>query len=223
MEDADKFRKIFSHPDKDEVIAMLLSGDSVRQVEGWLKKKYPSSRKNKISFVTLQKFRSEYLDLRADVLKDLKEERSALRVQRREDFKVEQVKESDAYREGLQKYVQESLIDYNSEIKFLLDKCYAGIERLEDLDDLKGSHLNHAAIAGYLDKLKGIYELHYKMVTEQEKKASDQVVEDYEVLSKRVNILKEVIVEVFQETAPELQPIFVTKVRERMEREGIYD
>ena len=36
--------KVIRHPDKDELIKMLLNGDSVKQIEAWLKKKYPRSK-----------------------------------------------------------------------------------------------------------------------------------------------------------------------------------
>jgi len=219
----DKFRKIFTHPDKDEIISRLISGESTRVVEYWLRNKYPASRLRQISYLTLQRFRKDYLDIEGEALKQLKRERELTRYQHRAEVKLETIQYSEPYKAGLQKYIQESLIDHNSEVKFLLDKCYAGIERLEDLDEKKGSHLNHAAIAGYLDKLKGIMEFHSKMLAEQEKKATNQVEHDYEVLNKKVKILMEVIKDIFQETAPELQPIFVSRVKEKMDQEGLYE
>lgn len=217
----DKFRKVFSHPDKDEIITKLLSGESVRAIEAWLKKKYPYGKRNHVSYLTLQKFRSKYLKIEADVLKDLQRERQALRTRRHEDIRIEEIKATDSYQASLSNYVQESLIDYNGTIKDLLERCSRGIERLEALDEHKGSHLNHAAIAGYLTQIKGLVEMHHKMVEKQEKKAGDQVEKDYGVLKKQLEILKQVIREIFQETAPELQPIFIAKVKERMEQEGL--
>jgi len=73
MEKGNSGSKIVRHPDKEEIIKMLLNGDSVKQVEAWLKKKYPRSKKYHISYMTLQKFRSENLNIKGDLLEDIKE------------------------------------------------------------------------------------------------------------------------------------------------------
>ena len=68
--------KVLRHPDKESIIKKLLSGDSVKEVERWLKTKYPRTKRLHISYMTLQKFRSENLDLRGDVLEEVKNRRS---------------------------------------------------------------------------------------------------------------------------------------------------
>ena len=64
--------KVARHPDKDEIIKMLLNGESVKQVDAWLKKKYPKKKRLHISYMTLQKFRSEHLNIKGDLLEDIK-------------------------------------------------------------------------------------------------------------------------------------------------------
>ena len=68
--------KVLKHPDKEGIIKMLLNGDSVKEVEGWLKKKYPRSKRLHISYMTIQKFRAEYLNIKGEVLEDIKNKRS---------------------------------------------------------------------------------------------------------------------------------------------------
>ena len=63
--------KVLRHPDKEEIIKMLLNGESVKEVERWIKKKHPRSRRLQISYMTLQKFRAENLNLKGDVLDGL--------------------------------------------------------------------------------------------------------------------------------------------------------
>lgn len=216
-----EFRKVFQHSDKDEIIERLISGESVRQVEAWLKQKYGTQKKKQVSFVTLQKFRSQYLNIEADVLKDLQKQRKALELSRREEARVEQVKTATSYQASMTNYVQSSLIDYNQMILSLLNQCNAGIERLRDLDENKGTHLNHVAIAGYLGKIQDIMVMYNKMMNEQEKKSAGKVEADYETLKRQLEILKEVIKEVFLETNPEGLPIFSAKVRDRMLQAGL--
>ena len=68
--------KVLRHPDKEDIIARLISGDSVKEVDNWLKSKYPRKKRLHISYMTLQKFRSEHLNLRGEVLEDIKNKRS---------------------------------------------------------------------------------------------------------------------------------------------------
>jgi len=216
-----EFKKIFQHPDKDEIIEKLIGGESVRQVEAWLKNKYQTQKKKQVSFVTLQKFRSQYLNIEADVLKDLQKQRRALEVQKRHEQRTETVKTAESYQAGLAAYVQNSLIDYNQTILGLLHQCHNGIEKLKDLDENKGSHLNHVAIAGYLGKIQDVMQMHNKMIVDQEKRAAGKVEADYELLKRQLEILKETIKEVFLETNPEGLPVFTSRVREKMLEAGL--
>lgn len=68
-----KYGKILNHPDRDQITSKLVSGDSVRSVADWLKKKYPRDKKNHIAFQTLDEFRKNHLNIRGAVLADLKE------------------------------------------------------------------------------------------------------------------------------------------------------
>ena len=64
--------KVARHPDKEEIIKMLLNGESVKQVDAWLKKKYPKRKRLHISYMTLQKFRADHLNIKGDLLEDIK-------------------------------------------------------------------------------------------------------------------------------------------------------
>ena len=68
-------KKVLVHPDKEEIIKQLLEGSSVKSVESWIKDKYPRKKRMHISYMTLQKFRSEHLNLRGEVLDDIKNRR----------------------------------------------------------------------------------------------------------------------------------------------------
>ena len=68
-------KKVLNHPDKEELIRKLLEGDSVKEVEAWIKQKYPRRKRLHVSYMTLQKFRAEHLNLKGDVLEDIKNRR----------------------------------------------------------------------------------------------------------------------------------------------------
>ena len=71
-------KKVLNHPDKEDMIKRLLGGDSVKEVERWLKEKYPRSKRLHVSYMTLQKFRADHLNLKGDVLGDIKNRRTEL-------------------------------------------------------------------------------------------------------------------------------------------------
>ena len=93
--------KVLRHPDKEEIIKMLLNGESVKEVERWIKKKQPRSKRLQISYMTLQKFRAENLNLKGDVLDDIKNRRAEVQKQ---DDALEQkmvIEASSAYQEKI--------------------------------------------------------------------------------------------------------------------------
>lgn len=59
---SESFSKIESHPDKEFIVQKLREGVSVRNLEAFLKSKYQLA-KRQVSYLTLQKYRSQVLKL----------------------------------------------------------------------------------------------------------------------------------------------------------------
>lgn len=217
------FKKITEHSDKDEIVEKLIAGESTRNIEKWLKQKYPHNKKLQVSYISLQSFRKNHLKLDAEVLKDLQKERRQLQVQKRAEQEQETVQHMRTYQAGLANYVQDSLIDYNQEILMMMEQCRHGIEQLTEMNDNKGSHLNHQALAMYLEKYKGVIEMHHKMIAEQKKADENKLEEDYETLNRKMEILVESVREAFNQTNPEGLFLFVQLVKDRMQEAGIQE
>ncbi|HUU88719.1 MAG TPA: hypothetical protein VMX17_13340 [Candidatus Glassbacteria bacterium] len=66
------FAKILNHPDRDQIISRLTSGDSSREVSSWLKEKYPKDKNRQVSYNTLNEFRKTNLNIDGAVLNDIK-------------------------------------------------------------------------------------------------------------------------------------------------------
>jgi len=210
------YEKIQKHPDKNEIVQKLTEGEPTRVISDWLKAKYPYQKEYRVSFNALQSYRKNYLNLEADVLKDVQEKRKLLQLERREIQRKEEAKQLPQYQAGINNYVQTSLIDYNQEILNLLREAREGIESLKDLNENKGTHLNHQAIATYLSQYKSVIEMHAKLVSDQEKKAGDTLEADHQLLQDRMEILISSVKEVFMEMYPEGLTIFLTNNREKM-------
>ena len=171
--------------------------------------------------MSLQSFRKNYLKLESDILKQIQQERSQLAVQKKREIEFENVQKTSGYKVGLANYVQDSLIDYNSEILNIIEDCKEGIRHLKELNENKGSHLNHQGIATYITRLQDMVQLHRKFVTEQEKKAGDRLEEDYDTLNKKMEILIESVKDAFAQTNPEGLSVFIQLVKERMTSAGL--
>lgn len=215
------YTKIISHPDKDELVEKLIAGVPVRQIEAWLRSKYAKNKKLQVSFVSLQSFRKNYLNIEAEALKELQKERRQLQVIKKQEQDQERVQKIQTYQAGLANYVQSSLIDYNAEMLGLIDECKDGIRHLKDLNINKGLHLNHVAIAAYIGRLQDVIQMHNKMVTDQEKRQGNKLEEDYEQLNKKMEILIEAVREAFSQTNPEGLFTFVQLVKTKMEAAGL--
>jgi hypothetical protein len=215
------FNKIKDHPDKEQIVERILAGDSVRVIEAWLKQKYPMNKNLQISFISLQSYRKNYLNLEGDVIKELQAQRQQLQVDRKYELQQDTIKQTHAYQAGLNNYVQSSLIDYNAEIMRLMNDIRDGIDKLKEMDQKKGSHLNHQAIAGYLDKYKAVIELHNKMIREQEKKQGAQLSEDYAILEQKLQILIDAVKDAFNQTNPDGLFVFMAIVKDKMRQAGL--
>lgn len=215
------FKKITEHPDKDAIVEKLIGGESTRNIEKWLKQKHPYNKKLQVSYMSLQSFRKNHLKLDSQILRDLQQERKDLQVQKRQEQEHASVQHMHAYKAGLANYVQDSLIDYNQEILMMMEQCRHGIEQLQEMNDSKGSHLNHQALAVYVEKYKSVIEMHHKMIEAQKKAEGDRLSEDYEALNKKMEILVAAVKEAFNQTNPEGLFLFVDIVKNKLREAGI--
>jgi hypothetical protein len=215
------YSKIMSHPDRDEIVEKLIGGDSVRVIEDWLKRKYPTNKSNQISFVSLQSYRKNFLKLENDAIKNLQKERKTLEITKRQEQDQEKVQKLQAYQVGLANYVQNNIIDYNAEILDLMNECKEGMRHLKALNESKGSHLNHIAISAYIARLQDVVQMHSKFISSQEKKDSNKIHEDYEQLNRKMEILVESVREAFNQTNPEGLYLFLDLVKNKLRDAGI--
>lgn len=67
--------KILNHPDREEIIQRLVSGESPNSIRTWLQKRYPEKSTNHISVATISLFRKSYLDIDRDSIRLLRHEK----------------------------------------------------------------------------------------------------------------------------------------------------
>lgn len=209
---------VLEHKDKDEITQRLLNGESVKQVDQWLKIKYPRTKKNWLSWMTLQAYRKERLNLEGEVLSEVKEERKELIKKAKEEQKQELVKQSAAYIKAKRK-LAEDVIDAEQEIVKIHDKVWERIKLLE-AEEIK--HLNDRVICDYLNQARTLLMDFMKLREEQDKKAGDTNINiNMGQVNEQLNILKQAIREALVEAgASHVIPIFLSKLNSKLQSTG---
>src|SRR6056300_1002135 len=147
--------KIMNHPDKDEIIKRMLDGESVRSIESWLKEKYPNKKRNHISYPTLQIFRQENLNIRGEVLEDIKEIKQAKDEAEKERILEEKVKKSNAYKEKLEEIVSQE-IDVNKRLLEMEALVNSRIEFYFNILNSGGTIREDKIFIEYINILRGL-------------------------------------------------------------------
>ena len=207
--------KVLKHQDKEEIIKKLLDGESVKSVEAWLKDKYPKKTSLHISYVTLQKFRKEDLNLHGKVLDDIKNARADLD----KNEKIAEAKQIVAQSSHYQKKINEIATKELDVTKKLLEMDALVSSRLEfyynSLASGNGDMKHDRIFLEYLNMYKGILQDWKKYIDGVADKTIEHNI-NINVVNKQVNVLKTIVFEVLRELDPSLIPVFVEKVNVKM-------
>jgi cysteinyl-tRNA synthetase len=207
--------KVLRHPEKEAIIAKLASGASVKEVERWLQKKHPKSKRLQISYMTLQKFRKEYLNIEGDMLEHIKSARSSAIKQSEETEKNWLVHSSNAYQDKLNEIVSQEL-DVTQKMLEMEKLISSRIEFYFNVLNTDGGNLREEKM--FLDLLAAQRELlrDWKKYVEG---VADKTIDhniNITVMNQQISVLKSIVFEVLQGLDPSLIPLFVEKVNARL-------
>lgn len=206
--------KVLKHPDKEDIIKMLLDGDSVKEVEGWLKKKYPKSRRLQISYMTLQKFRSEHLNIKGDVLDDIKNKRYEVKKSTEEAEAKMMLLNSSHYKDKINEIASTEL-DVTRRLLELDTIITSRIEYYYNLLQNGGSIKEDKIFLEYINSLKSLMQDWKKYIEGfADKKIEHNI--SVSVVNDQARVLQSVMYEVLQEMSPDLVPIFIDRVNKRV-------
>ena len=207
-------KKILQHPDKDVIISKLINGESLRDVEAFLKKKYPRKKRLQVSYMTLQKFRQENLNIEGEVLDDIKNKRN-------EKKRVEAVAEakaavnaSNAYQEKINE-IAESEINVTRKLLEMDAIISSRIEFYYNMLQEGGGVKEDKVFLEYVSMMKGLMQDWKKYIEGFADKKIDHNV-NINVAFSQVKIIKNVIYEVLEEIDPSLINVFINKLDTRM-------
>lgn len=203
-------KKVLNHPDKEDVIRKLLEGDSVKEVERWLRDKYPRTKRLHISYMTLQKFRAEHLNLKGNVLDDIKNKRTEV---------------DRAATDAETKMIVAASSSYQQKIDEIADSELDVTRRLLEMDRLVNSRIEHyfnllqqggtiredKVFLEYINTMKSLMQDWKKYIEGfADKKIEHNI--NINVVSEQARVLKEAVLDVLQEMDPGLITMFVDRL-----------
>lgn len=206
--------KVARHPDKEEIIKMLLNGESVKQVDAWLKKKYPKRKRLHISYMTLQKFRADHLNIKGDLLEDIKlKKKSDELISSETELKLS-VSNSSEYQKKINEIVsnemdvQRKLLEMEKLISSRMEFYYNTIAA--------GGNIKHDRLfLEYLNMMRSIMQDWKKYIEGfADKKIEHNL--NVNVVNDQIKIMKEVVIDVLKDMDPALVLVFMEKLNSRM-------
>lgn len=215
MENKDKkfsYNKILEHPDRDAIVKLLLEGKTLKQVEEYIKNKYPNDKKLHISHILLHHFRKEFLKEDIEKSKELQNRNEKLN----KLVVKNKINNIQTYSEKI-KDINKLEMDYNQTIINILTECYNNIEFLKQNTTPRNMHLIHNNINSYLSRIHDIMSLHYKITKDQEKNNINNNNIRIEKIQLEYEALKEAVFETILEMFPDYYSKFVEVLKNKIE------
>lgn len=205
--------KVTRHPDKESLIKMLLNGDSVKHIEEWLKKKYPKSKRHHISYMTLQKFRAEHLNIKGNLLEDIKVRKKTDEVISAENETKLSIINSAAYQTKLNEIVSNEM-DVSKKLLEMEKLISARMEFY--YNSIAAGEVKHDRIfLEYLNTMRSVMQDWKKYIEGfADKKIEHNI--NVSVVDDQLKIMKEAVVDVLREMDPALVLIFMDKLNHKM-------
>ena len=207
-------KKVLNHPDKEDIVKKLVSGESVKSVERWLSDKYPRKKRLQISFMTLQKFRKDHLNIKGDVLDDIKNKR---KIKIDIEDKVEEealIKSTNAYQEKINEIV-DAEIDVTRRL-LEMDKLIASrMEYYYNLLALGGGVKEDRVFLDYINTMRSLLQ-DWKKYIEGFKDVRYENNVNITVVNQQVSILKDAVCQVLTEIEPDKVPRFIEMVDNKL-------
>jgi len=206
--------KVLNHPDKEDIIRKLLDGESVKEVERWLIQKYPRTKRLHVSYMTLQKFRTDNLNLRGEVLEDIKNKRAEVDKQSAEAEAKMIINSSSAYQQKISE-IASSELDVTKRLLELDALVNSRIEYYFNLLQQGGSIRGDKIMLEYINTMKSLMQDWKKYIEGfADKKVEHNI--NINVINEQARMLKEAVIEVLRELNPELTYNFINSLDLKM-------
>lgn len=202
--------KVTRHPDKEEIIKKLINGESVKSIESWLKKKYPRSPRNHISYMSLQKFRSESLNIRGDILEDIKNRKKSDELLSEGAEIKAAVMNSSEYQKKISEIVSNEM-DVQRKLLEMEKLISSRLEFYFNMVANGGNIKQDRIFLEYLNSMRSIMQDWKKYVEGfADKKIEHNL--NVKIVDDQIKIMQEAIIETLKEMDPEFTLIFMERL-----------
>jgi len=197
------FSNILEHPDSEEIVARLLKrGESPRQVNQWLKLKYPDKDQGhlRLTIKCLKDFStSQYTDCYTQFAKDLTTHKTGGKINRKV---ADSLLNNKTYQERLNEVAEKEveIVDIKQMMQSLIFASYERMEQVfdriqEDPRNFKGDRI----FLEYLEKIFNMFEKHEKLLNS----APDQIIQ-HNITLQAVESNTNAILEAIRETLAQM-------------------
>jgi hypothetical protein len=213
-------KKILDHPDKDEIIAKLIIGQSTKDVHDWLEAKYTNVSESKfiIAEKSLKSFQENYLDIYNLIQEDLAKTKTAIKSSTEDQLELA-VKNNTAYKNIMLQTATKQL-DVRTSVANL---CHAVETRLAQVfDEIQEDPRNintkvDRLLIDYTEVLGNILEKYYKFT----EAPADQIIQHnvtLQVVDQHITVFHDVIKEVLSQMDLETSMYFMEVFNEKMSK-----
>lgn len=204
------------HPDKEDIIRRLTSGQSLDKIVNWLNRKYNGRRKNlRISRKTLQDFRKNFLQLEGDALQKLQEKRLQEIAEQDKKRAKTLLSKSPTYQSALAE-VTNRVVDKETRLKQIDQILETQIYNMNDMVDGKDLKA-HKILIDYIKEWRGLVQDWAKLI---EGRPDSRVQHDVNINMVRdeVAVVKNVVISILREIDPMLQELFFDRMDEEFKK-----
>lgn len=214
------YKKILSHPDKDEIISKLIIGIPSKDIHEWLDAKYtnPSEKKFIISDKNIKVFQSDYLDIYSMIRDDLVKTKQAITTGTEDDITLA-VQNNPTYKNimisaaGKELDVRKIISNLCLAVETRLAQVFDKIEEDPDNVNTKIDRL----LIDYTEVLGNILEKYYKFT----EAPADTIVQHnvtLQVVDQHISVFHDVIKKVLSQMDLESSLYFMEIFHEEMSK-----
>jgi hypothetical protein len=211
-------RKIYSHPEREEIISKLTLGVSAEEINVWLSEKYAAVGDKKLIFSAkvLKQFKDEYLD----IYKQMREDFALVKQEQENIIKDMQttVQSNSAYRNKLNEYLDKE-IDIKSMVKNMIlaieSRAAQVFDNIQERPDT--IKLDYVLI-NWFNSLTMILEKYDQIINGSPDKIIQQNNINIQILDQHIGVFHKVIREVISRLDYDTSLLFVDILNEELKK-----
>src|ERR1700733_14623072 len=217
MSNANIANRIISHPDKEEIIAKMLSSVSNTDIAEWLNAKYNQITEKKFIFSekSLSIFQKEYLDFYTIMKDDLTKSKSNLTAP---EQLQQEIQGTPAYHKALEKYA-DSEVDIKTMLKKLVVNAETRISQMFDIiqsdpDNFKGDR----TLIEWFNTIGTILEKYDAILNGAPDQINIQNNINIQVVDDHINVVYNIIKEILSNLDYDTSLLFIDRFNEEMKK-----